>query len=111
LLANCGYKLVETIILLTVAYSLSILLGNSSAAIVITLVLSVSGGPLGFFAERYQWLKYYLFLHTDLSGYAAGLPPVPGITMLTSVMIIVIHLVVFLFFSWFLFQKRDLASK
>lgn len=111
LLAACGYKLVATVILLTVAYALSVLLSNNSAAIVITLVLSVSGGPLGFFIERYPWLKYYLFLHTDLSGYAEGNPPVPGVPLSFSIMIIVIYLLVFLLASWFLFQKRDLASK
>lgn len=111
LLADCGYRFIETFILLAIAYSLSILLGNNSAAIVITLVLSVSGSPLGFFVEKYTWLKYYLFLHADLSGYAQGNPPVPGMGITSSLAIIVIYLLIFLLASWYSFQRRDMASK
>ncbi|MGO0059997.1 ABC transporter permease [Brevibacillus fluminis] len=110
-LANAGFRFIETFILLTIAYALSILLGNNSAAIVITLVLSVSGGPLGFFVERYTWLKYYLFLHADLSGYAQGNPPVPGMGLASSISIILVYMLILLISSWYTFKRRDLASK
>lgn len=112
ILQACGYKLVETVVLLTLAFSLSILFGNSSAAIVISMVLSVSGGPLSFFALTYPWLKYYLFLHTDLSVYAnGGTSILPGVTLPFSVTILVIYLLAFLMLAWYLFYKRDLSTK
>lgn len=106
-----AYPLFEIIILATMAFMISTVFKNNAMALATTLFFLFTGSQIYLWFEKYSWSKFILFAHTDLSQYSAtGTPMVDGGTLSFSLMIIAVYYVLFLFLSWIIFAKRDVAG-
>ncbi len=109
--ATYMYPLIETVILATLAFMISTIFKSSSMALGTTLFLMFTGTQLVFWFSKYEWSKYILFAHTDLSQYSkAGDLFLSGNTLPFSLSVITVYYVLFVLLSWIIFTKRDVAG-
>ncbi|WMT41708.1 hypothetical protein RE628_04240 [Paenibacillus sp. D2_2] len=62
-----------------------------------------------FVLAKYSFTKYLIFANVDLSQYAEGGSPLPGMTMTFSLIVIAVYIALFLIASFVTFKKRDVA--
>lgn len=111
IIADYGFPLIEIIMLTTLAFMISTIFKNNSLALGATLFLMFTGAQIYFWFEKYAWSKYILFAHTDLSQYSqTGTPYFAGNTLSFSIVVLLVYYVLFLFLSWLIFTKRDVAG-
>jgi ABC-2 type transport system permease protein len=102
---------IDILMIATMAFMISAVFRNSSLAIGISLFLFFTGGTATMLlAGRFEWTKYILFANTNLSVYFDGVPPIEGMTLTFSVMILLIYFAVFHLFAFSVFRKRDVAA-
>lgn len=106
-----GFNSISMIMLATMAFMISAAFRNSSLAIGLSLFLLLMGNSITqIVALKYEWAKYILFANTDLMQYFDSVPLVEGMTLPFSVMMLIIYFVVFQFFAFYIFKKRDIAA-
>jgi ABC-2 type transport system permease protein len=105
-----GYKCVDLIMIVTMAFMLSTVFRSSSLAIGISLGLLFVGSGIVDLISRYSWSKYYLFSNTDLTQYLNNKPVVEGMTLQFSIVVLLVYFIVFNLLSWSIFKKRDVAA-
>jgi ABC-2 type transport system permease protein len=105
-----GYKCVDLIMIVTMAFMLSTVFRSSSLAIGISLGLLFVGSGIVDLLSRYNWSKYYLFANTDLTQYLNNKPVVEGMTLQFSLAVLVVYFILFNVLSWSIFKKRDVAA-
>ena len=111
ILSDYGYKIVNLIMMTTLAFDISTVFKNSSLAIGIGIFLMMGGNMIvGIFAE-YDWAKYILFANIDLQQYETGNVLIEGMTLSFSIMMLFIYFIVFVLFAWFFFAKRDVVNQ
>lgn len=111
ILSDYGYKIVNLIMMTTLAFAISTVFKNSSLAIGIGIFLMMGGNMIvGIFAE-YDWAKYILFANIDLQQYETGNVLIEGMTLSFSIMMLFIYFIVFVLFAWFFFAKRDVVNQ
>lgn len=110
LLSLYGFKSVDLIMMVTFAFMLSSVFRSSSLAIGLSIFLMFTGGQLVMLLSRYEWVKYILFANTNLMQYIDGRPVVEGMTMTFSIVVLIVYFIIFNAFSWFIFNKRDVAA-
>jgi len=97
----------------TIAFMLSTLFKNQSLAvgvgIFVLFITSTLGGLLFIFLDRYEWFKYLIFPHLDLTIYLYGNEYYDLLTLPFSLTILAIHFVIFLVLTFTYFQKRDIT--
>lgn len=101
---------VELLMMVTFAFMISTVFRNSSLAIGLALFLMFTGTQLVYALSKYDWVKYILFANTYLNQYIEGTPLVEGMTMTFSLVVLLIYFIIFNLFSWWIFQKRDVAA-
>jgi ABC-2 type transport system permease protein len=102
---------IDILMIATMAFMISAVFRNSSLAIGISLFLFFTGGTATMLlAGRFEWTKYILFANTNLSVYFDGVPPIEGMTLTFSVMMLIIYFVVFHLLAFSVFRKRDVAA-
>lgn len=102
---------IDILMIATMAFMISAVFRNSSLAIGISLFLFFMGGTATMLlAGRFEWTKYILFANTNLSVYFDGVPPIEGMTLIFSVIILIIYFVVFHLIAFSVFSKRDVAA-
>lgn len=102
---------ISTFMLATMAFMMSAVFRNSSLAIGLSVFLLFMGGQVTqLIAMKYSWAKYSLFANTNLIQYFEGTPMVDGMTLPFSVIMLIIYFLLFLFLSYFVFKKRDVAA-
>jgi ABC-2 type transport system permease protein len=102
---------IDILMIGTMAFMISAVFRNSSLAIGISLFLFLMGGTATMLlASRFEWTKYILFANTNLSIYFDGVPPIEGMTLAFSVIILIIYFVVFHLLAFSVFSKRDVAA-
>jgi len=102
---------IDVLMLATMAFMISAVFRNSSLAIGLSLFLMFMGGTITMLlAARYEWAKYILFANTNLAVYFDGVPPVEGMTLSFSIIILVLHFALFQLLAFFVFAKRDVAA-
>ncbi|MFD1737896.1 ABC transporter permease [Bacillus salitolerans] len=101
---------IEIIIICTFAFMLSILFKSSLIATTVTILLYFASSALLVFFEHYQYegARYFLFSNTNLMPYFIGKPMFEGMTITFSILNNSIHMALFLFVSFFIFNKRDI---
>ncbi|ODG91483.1 MULTISPECIES: ABC transporter permease [Bacillaceae] len=102
---------IETFMLATMAFMVSTVFRNNTIAIGISILLLTVGNTVtvilsGFF----DWTKFILFANTNLMQYVNGTPPVEGMTMTFSVIMLLVYFVIFLGLSIVVFSKRDVTA-
>ncbi len=111
IIADYSFPFIEIIILTTLAFMISTIFKNNSLALGATLFLMFTGVQIYFWFEKYAWSKYILFAHTDLSQYSqTGTLFFEGNTLSLSITVLLVYYALFLFLSWLIFTKRDVAG-
>lgn len=102
---------VDVLMLATMAFMISAVFRNSSLAIGLSLFLMFMGGTITMLlAARYEWAKYILFANTNLAVYFDGVPPVEGMTLTFSIIMLLLYFSLFQLLAFFVFAKRDVAA-
>jgi ABC-2 type transport system permease protein len=111
LMISYGLKSINMIMLATAAFMISAVFRNSSLATGLSIALMFTGSSITFLlASKFDWAKYILFANTDLTQYFEGTPLVDGMTLTFSIIMLAIYFVLFQFFAFFVFKKRDVAA-
>ncbi|NRD75949.1 ABC transporter permease [Bacillus sp. BRMEA1] len=111
LLIYYGLNSIKMMMLVTMAFMISTVFRNSSLAIGLSLFLLFTGDQFtALLALKFSWAKFILFANTDLMQYIEGTPLVDGMTMTFSIIMLIIYFIIFHFLSFFVFNKRDVAS-
>lgn len=105
-----GFRSIDLIMMVTLAFMISTVFRSSSLAIGISLFLMFTGPQLVQLLSQYDWAKYILFANTDLQQYTTGTPLVEGMTMTFSIVMLLIYFALFAFLSLYIFKKRDVAA-
>ncbi|MEW9702117.1 ABC transporter permease [Paenibacillus sp. SI8] len=108
--ATYGYKLIELIMIVTLAFMISTVFRSSSLAIGISIFIMFMGQVITYFLLRYSWGKYFLFANTDLTPYLEGRPLAEGMTLGFSITVLLFYFLLFNVLSWEIFRRRDIAA-
>ncbi|MVO98668.1 ABC transporter permease [Paenibacillus lutrae] len=107
MLTSYGYKCVELIMIVTLAFMISTLFRSNSLAIGISLCIMFLGNTISMLMSRYEWSKYLLFSNMDLTRYIHNQPLVEGMTLTFSIMVLAAYFLVFNLLTWTVFRRRD----
>ncbi|WP_409344143.1 ABC transporter permease [Paenibacillus sp. MBLB4367] len=105
-----GLSCINLLMVVTLAFMISTVFRSSSFAIGLSMLLLLVGSSLNFLVMKYSWMKYWLFMNTDLTPYLNGMPPAEGMTMTFSIIVLAVYFIVFNALSWTIFNKRDVAA-
>ncbi|RSK27975.1 ABC transporter permease [Bacillus sp. HMF5848] len=110
-LSNYGLNSIQLVMMVTFAFMISSVFRSNSLAIGLAIFLMFTGAQFTMLlAMKFEWAKYILFANLDLTQYINGMPPVQGMTMTFSIVMLIIYFVLFNALSWFVFTKRDVAA-
>ncbi|WP_177167899.1 ABC transporter permease [Marininema mesophilum] len=109
-----GLSSVDMLTTVIFAFMISAVFRSSSLAIGLSIFLSFVGGTIMSFmsAMNINWGKYLFFANTNFRPYITdgGEPPFKGMTFGFSITVLSVYLLIFLAISWYVFNKRDVAS-
>jgi ABC-2 type transport system permease protein len=105
-----AYKLVELVMVVTLAFMISTVFRSASLAIGISIFIMFAGQLIAMFLMRYSWGKYFLFANTDLTQYLEGRPLQEGMSLGFSITVLIVYFVIFNVLSWTIFKRRDVAA-
>ncbi|MCY9657534.1 ABC transporter permease [Paenibacillus chondroitinus] len=109
-LATYGLKLIELVMIVTLAFMISTVFRSASLAIGISIFIMFAGQIITMLLLRYSWGKYFLFANTDLTPYLKGQPLAEGMTLGFSIVVLVVYYLLFILLSWEIFRRRDVAA-
>ena len=101
------------ILLATLAFALSTIFTNSALAITISLLGFMSPSIINALAIQYKvgFMKYFVTMNWDLSGYLFGsLPLMEGMTMGFSIVMCFIYLFAMLIPTFIIFKKKNIKN-
>ncbi|MEN8700413.1 ABC transporter permease [Bacillus infantis] len=102
---------VDVLLVATMAFMISAVFRNSSLAIGLSLFLLFTGSTATvILAGLFDWAKYLLFANTNLTVYFDGVPPVEGMTLTFSVIVLLVYFLIFHALAFWLFNKRDVSA-
>ncbi|MCD8502315.1 MAG: hypothetical protein LRY71_12440 [Bacillaceae bacterium] len=101
---------VDLLMMVTFAFMISTVFRSSSLAIGLALFLMFTGTQVVMIFSQYVWVKYVLFANTYLAQHIEGTQLVEGMTMRFSLIVLAVYFLIFNFFSWVGFKKRDVAA-
>jgi ABC-2 type transport system permease protein len=105
-----GYACVNLIMMVTLAFMISSVFRSSSLAIGVGVFLMFVGNLLVSLLSQFNWSKYILFANIDLKQYSAGTPPVAGMTLNFSIIVLIVYFIEFNLISFVGFSKRSVAA-
>lgn len=105
-----GLSCIQLLMVVTLAFMISTVFRSSSLAIGLSMLLLLVGSSINILVNKYSWMKYWLFMNTDLTPYLNGMPPAEGMTMTFSIIVLAVYFIVFNALSWTIFNKRDVAA-
>ncbi|MGG1514012.1 ABC transporter permease [Paenibacillus oryzisoli] len=108
--ATYGLKLVELVMIVTLAFMISTVFRSASLAIGLSIFIMFAGQSLTYLFLQYTWGKYFLFANTDLTPYLEGQPLAEGMSLGFSITMLLVYFIVFNALSWEIFRRRDVAA-
>lgn len=108
--ATYGLKLIELVMIVTMAFMISTVFRSSSLAIGLSIFIMFAGQIITLLLMRYSWGKYFLFANTDLTPYLEGQPLAEGMTLGFSITVLLFYFLLFIVLSWEIFRRRDVAA-
>lgn len=108
-----GLAFLNTVMTVTISFMLSTIFRSNILAIGIALFIEiVVSNVLQLLALiQKEWVDYLLFVHLNLTKYAGGNVSVEdGMTLGFSLSVLTVYYVVFIALTWYIFNKRDVAS-
>ncbi|PLR79677.1 hypothetical protein CVD25_18855 [Bacillus canaveralius] len=107
------YFLPGLLVIMTIAFMLSTLFKSQALAVgigIFVLFFSSSiGGILIVLAGKYEWVKFLIFPHLDLTIYTLQDTILDDITLPISLAILAVYYAIFLVITFVFFQKRDIS--
>lgn len=92
----------------TITFMLSVLIKSTPVGMGIMLATLISGAILSNMVSSWESAKYLFMINLDLTGYLAGTaPPIEGMTLGFSLMVLTVWGLAALFISFFTFIKQD----
>ncbi len=112
LLKFYGLELISLVVTVTLAFMLSTIFRSSGLAIGLSLflLLGVSSFVGLLSLLKYEWVDYLLFIHLNLTQYLNDSPMRDGMTLGFSLAVLAVYYIVFVALTWYVFNKRDVAS-
>jgi len=108
--ATYGLKLIELVMIVTMAFMISTVFRSSSLAIGLSIFIMFAGQIITLLLMRYSWGKYFLFANTDLTPYLEGQPLAEGMSLGFSITVLLFYFLLFNVLSWEIFRRRDVAA-
>lgn len=105
-------KMITLLVIVTLAFMISTVFRSSILAISISLFLLIIVNTIVMALTMldYAWIDYLLFSHLSLVPYLIENPRYDGSTLGFSLSVLGVYYVVFLVITWYVFNKRDVAS-
>lgn len=110
-MSEYAYRIVDLIMVSTLAFMISTIFKNSSIAVGIGVFILMGGNLITGIFSRYEWSKYLLFANLDLQQYKSGNVLIEGMTLGFSITMLIIYFVVFVALAWTFFNKRDIVNQ
>ncbi|WP_026568383.1 ABC transporter permease [Bacillus sp. UNC41MFS5] len=108
-----AYYLPSLLVITAIAFMLSTLFKSQALAVGIGIFVlfmsSTLGGLIVLLAEKYEWAKYLIFPHLDLTIYALQDKILGDITLPISLVILAVYYAIFMILTFVFFQKRDIS--
>ncbi len=108
-LITYGLQCVSLVFVATIAFLISTVFRSSVMAISIAIVIQFLAPVATIFVLQYDWAKFILFVHMDLTQYLNGTPLIKGIDMPFAVSVLAAYFIVLNGITWLLFNRRDVA--
>ncbi len=104
--------LLSSVMTVTLAFMISTIFRSNGLAIGLALFLQliVNNFMMLLALVKYKWVDYVLFMHLNLTQYLSGGPMREGMTLGFSLSVLGVYYVVFMALTWYVFNKRDVAS-
>jgi ABC-2 type transport system permease protein len=109
------YEISRLFFYAAVAFLLGTLFRSSVIPLVATLFLVFSENIIMMLLQGYKWAKFLFVFHLSPSVYDSnallnnGLkPPFSDFTLITSILLLIVYIAVFLFAAATVFRKRDI---
>lgn len=111
-LAAYGLKVIELIMVVTLAFMISSVFRSSVLAVGLSIFLMLLSQPITLLLMSLNpgVGKFFLFANTDLTPYLAGRPLAEGMTIGFSITVLAVYFVIFNVLSWLVFTRRDVAA-
>ncbi|MBT2291433.1 ABC transporter permease [Paenibacillus albidus] len=109
LLGSYLFNLPFMVLTVTLAFMISAAFRSTTFSIVISLLASVAGFVIAIAMNGWDWTKYFVFSHTDLTPYIWGDPPVGEVSLAYALVFVLIHLAIMHMVSYTAFVKRDVT--
>ncbi len=110
ILLGYAFALISGVMIVTIAFMISAVFRSSALAIALSIITLFVGVSLVQLLSSFTWDKYILFANTDLMQYITGGPPVAGMTMGFSIVVLAVYFIVLNAVSWRVFVQRDVSS-
>lgn len=107
------FSAVEIVMAATLAFMISSVFRSSSLAVGLSIFLMLTSGIMmaALIGLDYDWARFLLFANTDLTIYmGGGRPPIEGMTLSFSLLMLALYWIGFMLISWVSFTKRDVAG-
>lgn len=109
-LLTAGVQLAYSLVYATVTFMIGVLTRSTGATIGVGMLLVMIESLVVGLLSRYDFTKYILFTNVNLSVYLeGGTPPMQGMTLTFSLIVLAVYIVLFLGASFVTFKKRDVA--
>lgn len=100
---------VEVVVMATLAFAISALLRSSAPAIGISLFAYLGGTLLVTLLKElgFDWARYLLFANLNFSSIVNGTSSFAHQSIVTAIVVVVLHMVVFLLTAWDAFCRKE----
>lgn len=106
-------KLPMLILILTLAFAISTIFGNTAIAISLTILGYLSGELINSIALSYNlnWIRYFVTPNWNFTEYLfGGLPTFENVNLQFSIIICIIYLIVMLGITFIVFKKKNIKN-
>ncbi|MCD2345613.1 ABC transporter permease [Clostridium guangxiense] len=108
LLLVCSLNFFEAAVIATIAFMVSILVRSTAASIGIMMAGLIGGSLLRVFLTDWPFAKYFFAVNLQTSQYLTGnFKGVPGMSLVSSMCVLIVWIVTSLIISFFAFTRRD----
>ncbi|MFJ5623725.1 ABC transporter permease [Peribacillus loiseleuriae] len=108
LLMDFGLVWFVAVVVGTLAFMLSVLIRSTAASMGVMLASLVSGAILNNMVSSWESAKYLFMVNLKLTNYLNGVaPPITGMTLLSSMSVLLIWWAAALVLSFFVFTRQD----
>ncbi|RFU66358.1 ABC transporter permease [Peribacillus saganii] len=108
LLMDLGLVWFVAMVVATLSFMVSVLVRSTAAGMGIMLAALVSGAVLANMVSSWTSAKYLFMINLKLTGYLNGIaPPIEGMTLLSSISVLLAWWAAALFVAFFAFIRKD----